>query len=113
MARLGGPGALRPSPIGVRVIIIASVRAGEGVKTSEPSPLSLSLSLSLSLARSLARSQFALGKAFEREGARHAILLEEDMLLSPDFLALFEVAPLRPGPANESDRIPPASGFRL
>ena len=35
--------------------------------------------------------RWGLSKLFEERGHSHAIILEDDMLLSPDFLTLFEV----------------------
>ena len=35
--------------------------------------------------------RWALSRLFEEQGHTHAIILEDDMLFSPDFLALFEV----------------------
>lgn len=35
--------------------------------------------------------RWGLGRVFEERGHRHAIILEDDMLFSPDFLTMFEV----------------------
>ena len=35
--------------------------------------------------------RWGLSKLFEERGHSHAIILEDDMLLSPDFLTIFEV----------------------
>ncbi len=40
--------------------------------------------------------RWGLSKLFEEKGHTHAIILEDDMLFSPDFLTMFEVRPQSP-----------------
>ena len=44
--------------------------------------------------------RWALSRLFEEEGHTHAIILEDDMLFSPDFLTLFEVRAIALRPLN-------------
>ena len=48
--------------------------------------------------------RWGLSKLFEEEGHSHAIILEDDMLLSPDFLTLFEVLSSRALPMHVRPR---------
>ena len=48
--------------------------------------------------------RWGLSKLFEERGHSHAIILEDDMLLSPDFLTLFEVLSSRALPMHVRHR---------